>query len=170
MITGTQVTLRPLDRRHLELTRAWANDPELSRIMDRALPVSEIEHEHWSAALGTQHDRVYFAVETNDDARHVGNVWLWQIDCRHRKAEVRVVIGAPVDTGRGLGVEAISLVSAYAFERLNLHKVYAYVVAINPRAQRAFEKAGFAVEGVLQRDRWIGESYADVYLMARLRP
>jgi len=29
------VRLVPLDRTHLVLTRAWANDPELARLMDR---------------------------------------------------------------------------------------------------------------------------------------
>jgi RimJ/RimL family protein N-acetyltransferase len=58
---------------------------------------------------------------------------------------------------------------AYAFERLNLHRVYAYVLAINPRARRAFEKAGFALEGTLREDRWAGDAYTDVYLLGRLK-
>jgi RimJ/RimL family protein N-acetyltransferase len=43
------------------------------------------------------------------------------------------------------------------------------VLGINPRALRAFEKAGFAVEGVLKEDRWDGDRYCDVYLLGRLR-
>jgi len=71
-------------------------------------------------------------------------------------------------TGKGAGTEAISRLCDYAFERLNLHKVYAYVLAINPRARRSFEKAGFVVEGTLREDRWTGESFTDVYLLAKL--
>ena len=41
----------------------------------------------------------------------------------------------------------------YAFEQLGLHRVYAYVLAFNPPARRAFEKAGFALEGTLRDDR-----------------
>lgn len=67
-----------------------------------------------------------------------------------------------------MGTEAISLLCAYAFERLNLHKVYAHVLAINPRARRAFEKAGFALEGTFREDRWTGEGYTDVYFLGRL--
>lgn len=169
MISGQTISLRLLERRHLEQTRAWANDPELSRLLDRARPVSNVEHEQWFAALKQHPDCLYFAIEINSDARHVGNVWLWGIDWRHRRAELRIMVGAVDYLSRGIGTEAISLLCAYAFERLNLHKIYAYVLALNPRARRAFEKAGFALEGTLREDRWTGEGYGDVYLLGRLR-
>ncbi len=137
--------------------------------MDRARPISDIEHERWFSTLHERTNCVYFAVETNADARHVGNVWLWNIDWRHRKAELRIAIGDSGATDKGLGTEAISLLCSYAFERLNLHKLYAYVLAINPRARRAFEKAGFVVEGTLREDRWVVDHYSDVYLLGILR-
>jgi RimJ/RimL family protein N-acetyltransferase len=169
MITGQNVSLKPFERRHLEKTRAWANDPELARLLDRARPVSDIEHERWFAALQEKTDCVYFAIETNSESRHVGNVWLWAIDSRHRKAELRIVIGEKDYLGAGTGTEAITLMSDYGLGQLNLHKVYAYVLGINPRARRAFEKAGFTLEGTLREDRWVDNSYTDVYLLGRLR-
>ena len=70
--------------------------------------------------------------------------------------------------GRGVGTRAIDLVSRYAFEQLSLHRVYAYVLALNPRARRAFEKAGFSLEGTLRDDRSVGDGYVDSYLLSRL--
>lgn len=169
MMTGHSIVLSPFERRHLEDTRRWANDPELMRLLDRARPVSDEEHEKWFAELQGRTDCVYFAIETAPDARHIGNVWLWNIDPRHRRAELRIIIGGDQDHGRGAGTEAISLVCDYGFERLNLHKVYAYVLGINERARRAFEKAGFVLEGTLREDRWVGDAYTDVYLLGKLR-
>jgi RimJ/RimL family protein N-acetyltransferase len=169
MMTGHSIVLRPLERRHLEQTRAWANDSELMRLLDRARPVSDTEHERWFASLQERGDCVYFAIESVVDARHIGNVWLWNIDSRHRRAELRIIIGSPGDHGRGAGTEAISLICEYAFERLNLHKVYAYVLCINGRARHAFEKAGFVLEGTLREDRWLDDAYTDVYLLGKLR-
>ncbi len=168
MISGQIISLRPLERRHLERTRAWANDAELARLLDRARPVSEAEHERWFASLKDQANCIYFAIETNDDGRHIGNVWLWEIDRRHRKAELRIVIGEHDCLGQGIGTETISLVCSYAFGSLSLHKVYAYVLAINPRARRAFEKAGFTLEGTLKEDRHVDGRYTDVYLLGKL--
>jgi RimJ/RimL family protein N-acetyltransferase len=164
IVRGPNVTLGPLDRRHSEQTRQWANDYQLAHLLDRARPVTDVEHERWFADLSARTDCVFFAVETNSEATHVGNVWLWDIDARHRKAEVRVVLAAE-GRGRGLGSEALTLLGDFARDRLNLRRLFAYVLATNPRARRAFEKAGYELEGVLRQDRWVGDRYADVFLL-----
>ncbi len=168
MVTGPTVSLCPFDRSHLDKTREWVNHPEISRLLGRALPVSDFEHERWFTGLQGQPDSVYFAVETNADQRHIGNVWLCNIEWRHRKAELRVLIGDAENLGRGLGSEAITLMCSYASQQLNLHRVYAYVLGTNPRALRAFQKAGFAIEGVLKEDRWDGGRYIDAYVLGRI--
>jgi RimJ/RimL family protein N-acetyltransferase len=151
-------------------TRVWANDPELAHLMNRARAVAEPEHEAWFDAVLTRTDCTFFAIEEAAGARHVGNVWLWNIDERHRKAELRVVVGEPTARGRGLGAAAIDLLCRHAFERMHLHRVYAYVLAINPRGRRAFERAGFVLEGTLRGDRWTGERFVDAYVFGRLAP
>lgn len=166
MISGRFLRLVPLDRKHLEATRRWANDPELMRLMDRAHPVSEPEHEAWFLALPGRRDCAYFAIESIDGARHFGNVWLWNIDTRHRRAELRIVLDLS-SANRGLGRESIDLLARFAFERLQLHKLVAYVLSFNPRARKAFERAGFEVEGVLKEDRWAAEGFVDVWLLGR---
>jgi RimJ/RimL family protein N-acetyltransferase len=138
--------------------------------MDRARPVSEPEHDAWFESVLRRQDCIYFAIEDAGSSRHVGNVWLWDIDERHRKAEIRIVLGEASARGRGCGREAIDLLCRYGFERLNLHRIYAYVLALNPAGRRAFEKAGFALEGTLREERWAGDRFIDVHLLARLAP
>lgn len=164
------VRLVPLDRSHLARTREWANDPQLMRLMDRQRPVSAAEHEAWFASVVHSADCAYFAIETVDEGAHVGNVWLWAIDQRHRKAELRVVIGDEGARGRGMGTEAIDRLCRDGFDRLGLHRIYAYVLSINPAARRAFERAGFTLEGTLRDDRWAEDRSVDAYLLARLSP
>ncbi len=163
------VALCPFDRRHVERARVWVNDRDLCRLLDRARPVSDFEHESWAAGLHQRTDMVFFAIETVPERRHVGNVWLADIDMRHRKAEVRIVVGEPDALGRGMGSEALRQLCDYAFQRLNLHRLFAYVLAINPRAVRAFEKAGFAIEGTLRDDRWSDDRYVDTILLSYIR-
>ena len=163
-----RLELVPLGRPHLARTREWANDPELMRLMDRKQPVSPVEHEAWFASLPRRGDCAYFAIETVDGRAHIGNVWLWDIDRRHRKAELRVVLGDQGARGKGLGAEAIDRLCRYAFEKLDLHRVYAYVLGINPSARKAFERAGFSLEGTLRDDRWAVDRFIDSYLLARV--
>jgi RimJ/RimL family protein N-acetyltransferase len=169
MLEGRRIRLRALDRAHLARTLVWVNDPELAGFLDRSRPVSDIEHERWYQNLLERRDRQYFAIELVDGGAHVGNVWLWDIETRHRRAEVRILIGEAAGLDQGFGPEALELVTSHAFDRLNLHKVYAYVLETNPRARRAFEKAGFRPEGLLRSDRWADGRYVDVHVLARVR-
>ena len=168
MSVAERLRLVTLDRPHLARTREWANDPELMRLMDRKQPVTPVEHEAWFASLGRRSDCAYFAIETLDGGAHIGNVWLWDIDRRNRKAELRVVVGDMGARGRGLGSEAIDRLCRYGFDQVGLHRIYAYVLGINPAGRRAFERAGFTIEGTLRDDRWAVDRFIDSYLLARV--
>jgi len=154
--------LRLFGRTHVERTRQWMNDPVLMRVLDRVHVITAEEHEAWFQGLASRHDCMYFAIELAADCRHIGNVWLWAIDERHRRAEVRIVIGDPDATGHGWGTDALRMVVEEAFRRMALHKLYAYVLAINPRAERAFVNAGFTQVGRLRDDRWSDDRFVDV--------
>lgn len=171
MISGQRISLRAFQSCHLDASREWFNEPELARLLDRSHTITETEHRRWFDSLAEQSDTLYFAIETcNNGQSHVGNVWLSNIDQRHKKAELRIVIGDSNYHGRNVGSEAITLLCHHGFEQLGLHRIYAYVLAINPRARRAFEKAGFEVEGVLRQDRKTANGYTDVFLLGLLRP
>ena len=166
-MTTDRIRLVPLSQRHLEATLTWVNDPEMMRLLGRRSPVEPDEHLRWFASLSSRPEHRYFAVETLA-GDHLGNIWLWDIDTHDRKAEVRVLFGSSAARGRGYGSEAIDAVSRLAFDTLRLSRVYAYVFSSNPRAKRAFEKAGFEVEGLLRRDRLVGGSPVDVWILGRL--
>jgi RimJ/RimL family protein N-acetyltransferase len=163
------VHLVDFERRHLAATLQWMNDPALMRLLGRGRPFSYHEHQRWFEELASRSDCRFFAVEDPATGKHLGNAWLWDIDPRHHRAEVRIVIGSPADTSKGLGSEAIRLISTFAFETLDLNRVYAYILAFNERGKRAFEKAGFTAEGLLRSDRWSGDGFVDVHVMGRLR-
>jgi RimJ/RimL family protein N-acetyltransferase len=158
--------LAPFEERHLSRTLRWTNDPELARLLGRAGRVAEDEHQQWFRSLSTRTDTVFFAIEVGSANTHIGNVWLADIDRRHRKAEVRIVIGDPAQSGSGS--RAIDLIATHAFDAMGLHRLYAYVLAFNPRARRAFEKCGFVLEGTLCDDRFDGTAFVDAFLLGRL--
>lgn len=153
---------------HADNTLAWVNDPEIAAFVNRIKPVTEAEHQEWYQSIIKRSDVFMFAV-VDKGGKHLGNVWLFDVDNYHRRAEVRILIGEKSAQGRGVGCEALQLISRFAFEMANLHKVFAYVLATNPRAKRSFEKAGFSQEGLLKADRWSAGQYVDVYVMGLLK-
>ena len=163
-----RIQLVPLAERHLATTLSWVNDPAMMRLLGRSAYVAPDEHQRWFEQLKQRTDCRYFGVETIETGQHVGNIWLWDIDPAHRKAEVRILFGDEASRGRGYGTEAIDALASTAMDAMHLHRLYAYVFAINPRARRTFEKAGFDLEGVLRDDRRIGDEWVDVYVLGRL--
>ena len=165
---AVRVQLVPLAERHLDTTFRWVNDPAMMRLLGRSARVEPDEHRRWFDQIRHRTDCRYFSVETTEAALHVGNIWLWDINATDRKAEVRILFGDEAARGRGYGSEAIRLLADLAFDTMGLHRLFAYVFSINPRAKRAFEKAGFRFEGVLRQDRRVGDEYVDVYLLGQL--
>ncbi len=56
----------------------------------------------------------------------------------------------------------------FAFAELKLHRLELDVFSFNPRAERAYLRAGFRREGVLRDAVMDGEGYGDDILMAIL--
>lgn len=169
MYAGKLVKLRAFEPDDAERYRAWVNDAEIARLVDRARPVTKLEHGEWYRQLVTSDRHVVFAVERLDDARFIGLVWLYEIHWRHRRAEVRIVIGDRDAWSRGHGSDALRVISQVAFGPMNLEKLWADVLETNPRAVASFEHAGFRREGTLVGDRVEDGRRVDIVRLGLLR-
>ena len=70
--------------------------------------------------------------------------------------------------------EAISLVTQYAFEVLNIHKLKAGCYAGNKASVNAFKKNGFEKEGLLReewfvKDKWVDEILLGLTIQKRMK-
>jgi len=166
---GELVRLRTFEPDDAERYRAWVNDPEIARLIDRASPVTQAEHEAWYRALVASPSAAVFAVDRLSDGALIGIVWLYDIHQRHRLAEVRIVIGDKSAWGGGYGTDALRVLARIAFGPLQLEKLWADVLATNPRGAGAFERAGFTREGLLRGDRVQDAGRVDVIRLGILR-
>jgi RimJ/RimL family protein N-acetyltransferase len=167
-LSGPRVVLAPLERRDLERSRAWVNDPGNAALLLRVLPVSEIDQERWFENLCTRPDRFVWSVTA--EGRHIGNVGLYNLDLIHRRGEAWTLLGEPDSRGRGLGQEALSLLLDYGFDGLGLNKIYLHVARDNVLAQKMYTKLGFIIEGELAAEYFIRGQFCDVLRMRLLAP
>ena len=140
--------------RHLEREDAkgpyhqWINDSEVTRFLVTRLGHQSVEAiECYIQEMNDQHDEIMLAVCDKDTDCHIGNVKLQHIDSAHRTAWLSVVIGTRGNWGRGVGTEAIALMTAIGFDELGLRRIDASCFAENMGVQRAFEKCGYMQEG-----------------------
>lgn len=78
-------------------------------------------------------------------------------------------VGYSIDqrqTGRGIGTEALSLINQFAFEKVNLQRVEAYVSPRNVGSVKVLEKAHFQREGLLRQLLFINGVWEDHYMYA----
>jgi RimJ/RimL family protein N-acetyltransferase len=167
-IEGELVRLRRFEREDAETYRGFVNDPEVAGRIDRAGTVTAEEHARWYETLVSSPSADVFAVEEKSSGAFIGLVWLFDIQPRHSRAEVRIVLGKA--QGRGCGTEALRLLADHAFRTRHLKKLWADVLVFNQPAVRAFEKAGYALEGLLRADRALGEGRSDVVRFGLLNP
>src|SRR5262249_15636771 len=100
------------------------------------------------AGVSADPNAVFFAIVLKEMERHVGNIKLASINRTHGTAEVGLMIGEKDCWNKGYAMEAIRLVTAYAFDVLGLHKLTAGCYDVNPASARAFLKAGWVREGL----------------------
>lgn len=107
---------------------------------------------------------IRFVIDAAGEA--VGSVSLFGVDGFARYAEVGIALLAEF-RGKGIGTAAIAQIVEFAFTRWNLRRVQ--VIASNLAAIRAYEKAGFVVEGRQREHAWVRGRYEDIVVMGLLR-
>ena len=93
-----------------------------------------------------------YAIEEIGGSTHIGNVMYYGYDSLLREAELGITIGVREYWGRGYGTDAVRTHLEYAFEELELRRMYLHTLTSNIRAQRAFENAGFRHTRQVRRD------------------
>ncbi|MEV6924773.1 GNAT family protein [Dactylosporangium sp. NPDC051485] len=178
VLTGRSITLRPFRDEDLPAMSAALADIEVLRLTGSVHSTAEADGREphiddrlrsWYGSRNAQHDRLDLAIVDNHSAACVGEVVLNEWEPANESCNFRILIG-PQGRGRGLGTEATSLMLRYAFTVLSLHRVGLEVYAFNPRAQRAYEKAGFKVEGVKRDAFKFDGQRVDSIVMSALAP
>jgi RimJ/RimL family protein N-acetyltransferase len=169
LLIGPTVYLRPLQRADAPLLVPWMNNPEVTRTLARIRPLNlQLEEEYIDHVSRSERDLGLLLVVRAAD-RPVGAAGLHQIDARNRHAGFGIALGEPQECGKGYGSEATRLMLGYAFETLNLNRVWLQVYEYNARGLRAYEKVGFRKEGVLRQDNYREGRYWDTVVMGMLR-
>lgn len=114
-----------------------------------------------------ENDRYDFLI-VDPDGRIIGESVINEIDWELRCANFRIGIFHSEMCGKGIGSWVIHNTCEFAFEEIHLHRLELDVFSFNPRAERAYLKAGFKHEGVRRDAVRDGEKYGDDILMAIL--
>jgi RimJ/RimL family protein N-acetyltransferase len=168
-ITGRLVRLRALRPDDAEDIARNVADPEVVQFLDnwswRPYSVADAEE------FVTRRDPsvMRWAIDRLEDGRFVGVSGLRNLDFRNRNCHWGIWIGPSQNWGKGYGSETCRLITSHAFRHLGMEKVYLAFYEGNERGRRAYEKAGYRLEGTLPRDAWHDGRFVTSYVMAAYR-
>jgi RimJ/RimL family protein N-acetyltransferase len=130
-------------------------------------PYTAADANAFLAVVCRQDPRTVFAIATRDGA--IGGIGLDFGDDVHRfAAELGYWLGEPF-WGRGIMTDAVRLFTAWAFENLEIHRVFAAVFDGNDASVRVLEKAGFEREGRLRAGAFKNGRILDQLLYAKVK-
>jgi len=155
MLSGVLVDLVPFSKRFANLDHKWENGPShfwadagdrsvFSRAQIEAGRREWLDMVEQGKATGFS-----FGIQTKDGTPIGGMGFNW-IDYYNRTANMGASIGEPEYWGGGYGTDALLLIVDFAFNWLDLRKVWLDTMGINVRVQRQMQKIGFVLEARLR--------------------
>jgi RimJ/RimL family protein N-acetyltransferase len=129
----------------------FANNPAVARQLRDAFPhpYRLRDAARFIAYAASSHPPSAFAIEVDGTA--VGGIGISRLtDIERVSAEIGYWLGEPF-WGRGLMTGAVDAVTAWAFETLAIHRIFAVPFAANAASCRVLEKSGYRLEGRLRR-------------------
>ncbi len=166
---GQRIYLRPIELSDEPRLRRWINDPAVWRTLDRGLPINELREREYIEKLYTSKDILNLGIVLKDQDRLIGCAGLAKINPVNRSAVFGILIGETECHSQGFGTEATSLFLKLGFEEYNLNRIELTVFANNPGGIKAYERAGFVLEGRSRQAYFRGGRYIDVLGYAVLR-
>ncbi len=174
MLEGLLVDLVPYGTQYLALEHKWRNGPAWfwGTLGDRpTLSRAQIERSQQARAEARAEHRahsVYFGVQTKDGVR-LGDIGLNWVLPHHRLGMLGAAIGEPEYWGGGYGTDALLLMADYAFDWLDLRKLWLGTMSLNARVVRQMEKVGFRLEARRRNSTLADGAWADHLLYGLLR-
>lgn len=146
------------NREHLAPWMSW---------IDKVIDVSDT-HAFLRAAEKEAYEHTAFKAGIWRGTELLGAIDLHDIDWANANARVGYWL-AKEHMGHGIMTRAVRVLTEYAFEALDLHRVEIHVATENERSRRIPERLGFEMEGVLHEVQRLRGEYLDHALYALVR-
>ncbi|WP_461532016.1 GNAT family N-acetyltransferase [Sinomicrobium sp.] len=154
-LSGEKIFLRALEPEDLDFLYRLENDEAIWEVSETQTPYSRyllkqyLENSHKDI-----HEIKQLRLAISDYSLHLlGFIDLFDFSPKNRRAGVGIVVLEKERRNKGIGAEALRLLSEYAFTHLGVHQLYANITADNTASIKLFSRQGFERVGV--KKDWI---------------
>lgn len=149
-LKGKQIYLRALEQKDLNFLYLIENDTKVWEVSGTVTPYSKdvlqlyLDNAHRDIFDVKQLRLVICTLEH----KTLGLIDVFDFEPNHKRAGIGIVILDEDQRNKGIGSEAITLLTNYLYETLGLQQVYANILEDNLSSLHLFKKLGFQVVGV----------------------
>lgn len=162
-IKGKRLKLREINYNDLPKMVSWRNKNR-KWFLDQKILTQQDQEKWFKNYLENDLDKM-FIIEAKEGTA-IGTVGIYNIDYHKREAEFgRLIIGEDVFKGKGMAKEANMLLLKYAFEKLDLIKIYLKVFHDNIKAIELYKRCGFKKKKILPKKHITENGKKNIILM-----
>lgn len=170
-LEGKNICFKSLSINDVGEIHSYASDEEVSRFIGwNLMNTLDETREHIETMLKRESagTHLYASIFLKSAQEIIGTAMIFNFDQKANHAEIGYVFHKEY-WGKGYGTESVALMSDFAFETLNLHRVHASVVDVNIGSARILEKSGYELEGRLKDHYFIEDKYYDALLFGKVQ-
>lgn len=155
MLEGKHVNLRALEESDLEILKNWRNNQK-TRIHTREYRLlNMMNQKNWFESLHKENPpkTIMFGIVKKTN-KLIGVSGLTYIDWKNKHAEISIILSLKNWQSTKESKDTISLLIDYAFNELNMHRVWVEIFDTIPENIYLFERMNFVKEGILRDKLW----------------
>lgn len=126
------------------------------------------EQLEWYAELERTHTGIWWAIILSETGKFCGAIGYNNLSREHKKAELGFWL-LPQYWGRGFVQEAMEVVLEHAFQKLDLHRIEAFVETENISSQKALQKQHFQKEGIMRDSEFKNGRFISVAIFSKIK-
>lgn len=154
-LKGEQIYLRAMEPKDLDFLYDLENNPEIWEISGTTSPYSKHVLQLY---LENAHKDIYEVKQLrlcicNLKGMVLGLIDLFDFDPKNLRVGMGIVVNQKINRNKGVGTEAVEILTSYAFSVLGMRQVYANVLEENAPSIHLFSKLGFEKVGI--KKDWI---------------
>jgi hypothetical protein len=170
MLKGKLVGLTAVEREDLEQLRDWRNIPEFRKNFREYRELNMAMQERWFETEVINNPHVLmFSIKKLEDMELIGACGLCYINWVHRHADLSIYIGYKnLYIDKDYAPDAVRVLLNYAFNELNLNKVWTEIYEFDERKNELYSTFGFHKDAIFREQYFYHGRYWDSFIFSIL--
>ncbi|SCZ03015.1 GNAT family N-acetyltransferase [Alkaliphilus peptidifermentans] len=168
-LQGKDIYFKQLSTKDTKEVHSYASNEDVSRFIGWQLKQTINDTQAYIEEMLRREEadtHLYASIVHKESDIVIGTAMIFNFDHGAKHAEVGYVFHNDY-WGKGYGTEAVTLMTNFSFDILNLRKLHARVISGNPGSVGVLEKNGFVMEGRLKDFYYIEGVYYDNLIFSK---